>query len=167
MHVTKCISSFLTDYSKADIYPFTVAMPNVNYPPGLATHSYRMSHGERMTNSINTYQYTTIIKFASGREVELLPGHTTFHPAPPETSPQIPFTMNITFEESERDRCGEGICSYSQGNRTTCTSGMKDTLFGAMVTLEGGNVVRTGTSEDAAQEFEADRSIQVTWFVDA
>ena len=98
---------------------------------------------ERATNSMNSYQYSAIIKFGGGREVVVFPGYTTFHPTPPETLSRdqiLPFTTDVILEE---DECAE--CKCDRNNRATCTAGTNDTLFGATVTFQGGNVVRTGT----------------------
>jgi hypothetical protein len=129
--------NFYEDYSQPVVVPFTVAVPNVNYPPVLDPnrHYGRGGDGGWETESTHAYRYTALIVFKSGHKVEIPAGYTTFDPVHDASLPTRAFVSNVTFEEQtwgSRDHFDE------------CTADIKKTIFGAQVTLEGGNVVRAG-----------------------
>jgi hypothetical protein len=127
--------NFYEDYSQPVVVPFAVAVPNVNYPPVLGRNGGWLGDGGWETESTHAYRYTALITFKSGHKVEIPAGYTTFDPVHDASLPTRAFVSNVTFEEQtwgSRDHFDE------------CTADIKKTIFGAQVTLEGGNVVRAG-----------------------
>jgi len=121
------------DYSRPHVVPFAVAIPNVNFPPGTGRSGFSSHFGSMHdAESQHRYFYIAVITFASGRTVKVPAGYTTFLPTPADLPPATPFASNITFE---RDDCNQ---------RIDCRSSRQFPIFGAQVTLEGGNVVRQG-----------------------
>jgi hypothetical protein len=115
--------------------PFVVVTPNVNYPPGQTQFRPGAQYDLGTTGSTHAYRYTALVSFSGGHRVDIPAGYTTFLPTdaiPPSASA---FSQNITFEP---------IRDCKRGRFDECTSDMDKTVFGAQVTLEGGNVVRAG-----------------------
>ena len=127
--------NFYTDYSQPVIVPFAVAVPNVNYPPALHLSGYSFGNSGRETDCMHLYRYTALIAFKSGHKVEIPAGYTTFDPVHDAPLPPRAFSTNVTFEEET-----QGSRDHFEG----CTADTEKPIFGAQVTLEGGNVVRTG-----------------------
>ncbi|KIM76920.1 hypothetical protein PILCRDRAFT_825925 [Piloderma croceum F 1598] len=124
------------DYSQPVVVPFTVAVPNVNYPPVLNLGGYSVSSDTGLeTDSKHAYRYIALIAFKSGHKVEIPAGYTTFDPVHDTFIPTGAFSTNVTFEEEIRG---------SRDHFDNCTADMEKTIFGAQITLEGGDVVRTG-----------------------
>jgi len=127
--------NFYLDYSQPVVVPFTVAVPNVNYPPGLHVSYSSGSDTGLETYSKHAYRYTALVAFQSGYKVKIPAGYTTFDPVHDASLPTRAFSTNVTFEEE---------AWRSWDHYDNCTADMEETIFGAQVTLDGGNVVRTG-----------------------
>jgi len=117
--------------------PFVVATPNVNYPPGqtLFGSGAQLENDLRKTGSTHAYRYTALVSFSGGRRVDIPVGYTTFLPTNAIPPIANAFSQNISFEPI-------GDCKRVRFDE--CTSDIDKTVFGAQVTLEGGNVVRAG-----------------------
>lgn len=124
-------------YDQPRVMSFKIAVPNVNFPPGEDPGSYSSKSGGCETNSKHAYRYIADVKFSNGRSVEIPAGYTTFIPTITPTKPVVPFVSNVTFGESSP--CGSRYNSL--GN---CISDQNQTIFGAQVTLDNGNVYQPG-----------------------
>lgn len=136
--ITSAHHSVSTEYSQPLVVPFYVAVPNVNYPPGIS-YSGWSSNGngnEREMSSKHAYHYTAVVEFASGRSIDVPAGHTTFYPVPPPVHSKAPFMANYTFEKIPT--CGS-IREFDD-----CEANAQMTTFGAEVLIEGGTTVRLG-----------------------
>ncbi|KIM76917.1 hypothetical protein PILCRDRAFT_825922 [Piloderma croceum F 1598] len=121
------------DYPQPVIVPFAVAVPNVNYPPASKRLLVRQQWmGNRQHASLPLYRSYCL---KSGHKVEISAGYTTFDPVHDAPLPTRALSTNVTFEEETRG---------SRDHFEKCTADTEKTIFGAQVTLEGGNVVRTG-----------------------
>jgi hypothetical protein len=118
-------------YSQPVIVPFTVAVPNANYPLAFNLLGYLFSDSGRETHSVHLYCYTTLIALMSGHKVEIPTGYTTFDPVHDISLSMKAFSTNVMFEEPTW-----GLQDHFQ----ECTADKKP-IWGAQVTLEGGNVV--------------------------
>lgn len=98
---------------------------------------------ERTASSKHSYHYTTIVKFASGRTVEVPAGYTTFLPisVPSVSRAAEPFTTNLTLLEGPR--CQSRSC-YNDSASLQCIAHVQTTTFGAEVVLDGGYAIRQG-----------------------
>jgi len=123
------------DYSQPVIVPFTVAVPNVNYPPALRLSGHSFGDSGRETNSMHLYRYTALIAFQSGHKVEIPAGYTTFDPVHDASLHTRAFSTNVTLEERT-----QGLRDHLK----VCAADTEETIFEAQVTVEGGNVVGAG-----------------------
>ena len=127
--------NFYADYSQPVIVPFTVAVPNVNYPPALRLSGHSFGDSGRETNSMHLYRYTALIAFQSGHKVEIPAGYITFDPVHDASLHTRAFSTNVTLEERT-----QGLRDHLK----VCAADTEETIFEAQVTVEGGNVVGAG-----------------------
>ncbi|KAJ6527270.1 hypothetical protein DFH09DRAFT_164356 [Mycena vulgaris] len=132
------------DFSQPVVTPFTVAVPAVNYPPGLIKSRHLESPLSRHSFSDLGYRYTAVVTFTDGRIVDVPAGYTTFIPTVHVSAEKTPFSWNTTFEEMPR--CGDE--TPYQKRRTEdlekCLPKAQRSTFVAEITLDEGNIVQAG-----------------------
>ncbi|KAJ6527269.1 hypothetical protein DFH09DRAFT_1371470 [Mycena vulgaris] len=114
------------------VTPFTVAVPAVNYPPGLIKSRHLESPLSRHSFSDLGYRYTAVVTFTDGRIVDVPAGYTTFIPTVHVSAEKTPFSWNTTFEEAPR--CGDETPYQKKAHRRPSKK----------ITLDEGNIVQAG-----------------------
>ncbi|KAF8137942.1 hypothetical protein K438DRAFT_1996600 [Mycena galopus ATCC 62051] len=122
------------DLTHPTVTPFTVAVPNVNYPPG--ADRGRIVRVARHAFGDLGYQYTAIATFADGRIIAVPAGYTTFVPTDLASPTMTPSSWNITFVNH---------CEGWTQDLDRCLPKDQRSEFVAEVKLEHGNIVQKGT----------------------
>ncbi|KAJ6527274.1 hypothetical protein DFH09DRAFT_1187083 [Mycena vulgaris] len=132
------------DFSQPVVTPFTVAVPAVNYPPGLNKYRYLDGLVSRHSFSDLSYRYTAVVTFTDGRIVDVPAGYTTFIPTVHTSAAKTPFSWNTTFGEAPR--CGDETADQKKHAEDfeKCLPKAQRSTFVAEITLDEGNIVQAG-----------------------
>ncbi|KAJ7637184.1 hypothetical protein FB45DRAFT_1056393 [Roridomyces roridus] len=118
------------------VLPFTVDVPNVNYPPGV--NRMRVARNSRHSLGDLAYELT----FTDGRIVERPVGYTTFVPMHEATPTESPYSRSVTFKNGP---CDEYYTNpHELDDLQRCLPKEERSQFTAEVILETGNIVQQG-----------------------
>lgn len=104
---------------------FTIAVPNTNYPPGMAFSGYISSDSDRSANARHAYRYLVNVEHANGTIQSVPAGYTSFHPVLPMPSgPQEQIKIVSEFKKENfgcrREDCQQKppACAAQNSNFT-------------------------------------------------
>ncbi|KAJ7637183.1 hypothetical protein FB45DRAFT_908489 [Roridomyces roridus] len=126
------------DLTHPVVVPFTVDVPNVNYPSGV--DRMRVVRNSRHSYGDLAYEYTATVTFTDGRILNKPIGYTTFVPINQVSPTTTPSTWRTAFENPcEKHHNREDVDDLQR-----CLPKKERSQFTAKVTLETGNVVQQG-----------------------